>query len=85
MKSAILKDAVYVGQGAINDANDSKIVVVWVAVELEQTHPMMMNLINHRQHPPSRSKQTMKLNKVTKVTKANAETLTEEEKRDLCS
>ena len=81
MKSA-LKDAVYVGQGAINDANDSKIVIVCGPFELttpSYDDELGLTIDSIRS---SRSKQTMKLNKATKATKANAETLTEEEKRD---
>ena len=81
MKSA-LKDAVYVGQGAINDANDGKIVIVCGPFELttpSYDDELGLTIDSIR---TSRSKQTMKLNKTTKATKANAETLTEEEKRN---
>lgn len=81
MKSA-LKDAVYVGQGAINDANDGKIVIVCGPFELttpSYDDELGLTIDSIR---TSRSKQTMKLNKATKATKANAETLTEEEKRN---
>ncbi len=81
MKSA-LKDAVYVGQGAINDANDGKIVIVCGPFELttpSYDEELGLTIDSIR---TSRSKQTMKLNKTTKATKANAETLTEEEKRN---
>ncbi len=81
MKSA-LKDAVYVGQGAINDANDGKIVIVCGPFELTTSSyddELGLTIDSIR---TSRSKQTMKLNKATKATKANAETLTEEEKRN---
>ena len=81
MKSA-LKDAVYVGQGAINDANDGKIVIVCGPFELttpSYDEELGLTIDSIR---TSRSKQTMKLNKATKATKANAETLTEEEKRN---
>ena len=81
MKSA-LKDAVYVGQGAINDANDGKIVIVCGPCELTTSSyddELGLTIDSIR---TSRSKQTMKLNKATKATKANAETLTEEEKRN---
>lgn len=81
MKSA-LKDAVYVGQGAINDANDGKIVIVCGPFELttpSYDDELGLTIDSIR---TSRSKQTMKLNKATKATKANAKTLTEEEKRN---
>lgn len=81
MKSA-LKDAVYVGQGAINDANDGKIVIVCGPFELTTSSyddELGLTIDSIR---TSRSKQTMKLNKATKAKKANAETLTEEEKRN---
>lgn len=81
MKSA-LKDAVYVGQGAINDANDGKIVIVCGPFDLTTSSyddELGLTIDSIR---TSRSKQTMKLNKATKATKANAETLTEEEKRN---
>lgn len=81
MKSA-LKDAVYVGQGAINDANDGKIVIVCGPFELttpSYDDELGLTIDSIR---TSRSKQTMKLNKATKTTKANAKTLTEEEKRN---
>ena len=81
MKSA-LKDAVYVCQGAINDANDGKIVIVCGPFELttpSYDDELGLTIDSIR---TSRSKQTMKLNKTTKATKANAETLTEEEKRN---
>ena len=81
MKSA-LKDTVYVGQGAINDANDGKIVIVCGPFELttpSYDEELGLTIDSIR---TSRSKQTMKLNKTTKATKANAETLTEEEKRN---
>ena len=81
MKSA-LKDAVYVGQGAINDANDGKIVIVCGPFELTTSSyddELGLTIDSIR---TSRSKQTRKLNKATKATKANAETLTEEEKRN---
>ena len=81
MKSA-LKDAVYVGQGAINEANDGKIVIVCGPFELttpSYDDELGLTIDSIR---TSRSKQTMKLNKATKATKANAETLTEEEKRN---
>ena len=81
MKSA-LKDAVYVGQGAMNDANDGKIVIVCGPFELttpSYDEELGLTIDSIR---TSRSKQTMKLNKTTKATKANAETLTEEEKRN---
>lgn len=81
MKSA-LKDAVYVGQGAINDANDGKIVIVCGPFELTTSSyddELGLTIDSIR---TSRSKQTMKLNKATKATKANAETLTGEEKRN---
>ena len=81
MKSA-LKDAVYVGQGAINDANDGKIVIVCGPFDLttpSYDEELGLTIDSIR---TSRSKQTMKLNKTTKATKANAETLTEEEKRN---
>ena len=81
MKSA-LKDAVYVGQGAINDANDGKIVIVCGPFELTTSSyddELGLTIDSIR---TSRTKQTMKLNKATKATKANAETLTEEEKRN---
>ena len=81
MKSA-LKDAVYVGQDAINDANDGKIVIVCGPFELttpSYDDELGLTIDSIR---TSRSKQTMKLNKATKATKANAETLTEEEKRN---
>ena len=81
MKSA-LKDAVYVGQGAINDANDGKIVIVCGPFELttpSYDDELGLTIDSIR---TSRYKQTMKLNKATKATKVNAETLTEEEKRN---
>lgn len=81
MKSA-LKDAVYVGQDAINEANDGKIVIVCGPFELttpSYDEELGLTIDSIR---TSRSKQTMKLNKATKATKANAETLTEEEKRN---
>ena len=81
MKSA-LKDAVYVGQDAINDANDGKIVIVCGPFELttpSYDDELGLTIDSIR---TSRSKQTMKLNKATKATKANAETLTDEEKRN---
>ena len=81
MKSA-LKDAVYVGQGAINEANDGKIVIVCGPFELttpSYDDELGLTIDSIR---TSRSKQTMKLNKTAKATKANAETLTEEEKRN---
>ncbi len=79
MKSA-LKDAVYVGQDTINEANDGKIVIVCGPFELttpSYDEELGLTIDSIR---TSRSKQTMKLNKATKATKANAETLTEEEK-----
>lgn len=81
MKSA-LKDAVYVGQDTINEANDGKIVIVCGPFELttpSYDDELGLTIDSIR---TSRSKQTMKLNKATKATKANAETLTEEEKRN---
>lgn len=81
MKSA-LKDAVYVGQDTINEANDGKIVIVCGPFELttpSYDEELGLTIDSIR---TSRSKQTMKLNKATKATKANAETLTEEEKRN---
>ena len=81
MKSA-LKDAVYVGQDTINEANDGKIVIVCGPFELttpSYDEELGLTIDSIR---TSRSKQTMKLNKTTKATKANAETLTEEEKRN---
>lgn len=78
MKSA-LKDAVYVGQDTINEANDGKIVIVCGPFELttpSYDEELGLTIDSIR---TSRSKQTMKLNKATK---ANAETLTEEEKRN---
>ena len=81
MKSA-LKDAVYVGQDTLNEANDGKIVIVCGPFELttpSYDDELGLTIDSIR---TSRSKQTMKLNKATKATKANAETLTEEEKRN---
>lgn len=81
MKSA-LKDAVYVGQDTINEANDGKIVIVCGPFELttpSYDEELGLTIDSIR---TSRSKQTMKLNKTTKATKVNAETLTEEEKRN---
>lgn len=63
-------------------ANDGKIVIVCGPFELttpSYDDELGLTIDSIR---TSRSKQTMKLNKTTKATKANAETLTEEEKRN---
>ena len=78
MNSALI-DAVYVGHDTINEANDGKIVIVCGPFELttpSYDEELGLTIDSIR---TSRSKQTMKLNKATK---ANAETLTEEEKRN---
>ena len=67
MKSA-LKDAVYVGPDAINEANDGKIVIVCGPFELttpSYDDELGLTIDSIR---TSRSKQTMKLNKATKAT-----------------
>lgn len=65
MKSA-LKDAVYVGQDTLNEANDGKIVIVCGPFELttpSYDDELGLTIDSIR---TSRSKQTMKLNKARK-------------------